>query len=96
MYQTICFLGGESLALGLAFSSRQRLIIRLALVSGIGVGEVGHGVEEVPHAVVGHPRVVAVVRGLAQAVVKHQGDPPRVDHRRRAAEVEVPAEADRR
>ena len=39
MYQTICFLGGESLAPGLAFSSRQRLIIRLALVSGSGLAK---------------------------------------------------------
>ena len=93
MYQTICFLGGESLALGLAFSSRQRLIIRLALVSGIGIGEVGHGVEEVADAVVGHPGVVAGVRGLAEAVVHDHGDPPRVDDRRRAAEEVGPAEA---
>ncbi len=34
MYQTICFLGGESSALGSAFSSRQRLIWRTKLVSG--------------------------------------------------------------
>ena len=37
IYQTICFLGGESLALGSDFSSRQRLIMRLAFVSGSGL-----------------------------------------------------------
>ncbi len=39
MYQTICFLGGESFALGFAFSSRHRLIIRRALVSGFGLAK---------------------------------------------------------
>ena len=79
MYQTICFFGGESLAFGSAFSSRQRLICRTKLVSG-SLAEVLRGVQEVADAVVGQSRLVARVGQLDQAVMDHDGDPARVDH----------------
>ena len=79
-HQTICFFGGESLALGSAFSSRQRLIWRTKVVSVFVLAEVLDGAEEVAHAVVGQARLVAAVGQLHQAVVDHERDAAAVGH----------------
>ena len=79
-YQTICFLGGESLACGSAFSSRQRLIRRTKFVSGSVDAEVLGRAQEVADAVVGVAGLVAGVGDLHQAVVDDQGPAPAVGH----------------
>ena len=76
-YQTICFLGGDSLECGSAFSSRQRLIKRTKLVSESLIAEILGGAQEVADAIVGDPGPVAHVRGPHEAVVDHHGDAPR-------------------
>ena len=79
-HQTICFLGGESLALGVGLL--QPPAVDLPDEGGVGVllAEVLDRAEEVADAVVGQARLVAAVGQLHQAVVDDQRDPAGVGH----------------
>ena len=67
-------LGGESLAWGLAFSSRQRLIMRTKLVSGSLMPKSLVALRKWPTRSSAIAGMIAGVRGLHQAVVDHHRD----------------------
>ena len=70
--------------MGLAFSSRQRLIMPDEVGIGVGDAEVLGRAQEVADAVVGVARAVAEVGGLHQAVVDDDGDARDGRRRRRS------------